>query len=198
MATNFTFKIESDGLTAEQAQTFSAFVKSLQKEEAAAKEGFSQKQVNDMPVYAPVDMAEVFTEKANVAATAKRRRAPKFEIPEAAAEEAAVKDEARQKAYDLEMEEDRKETENFRAEEQADRDAQKKADLDAQEVAPDQGTPQPVCDVTLDTLKKLVSAKQANHRDAIKAYFTKRDGARTSTLPEEFYQEFFDLLTSMN
>jgi flagellar biosynthesis GTPase FlhF len=62
-----------------------------------------------------------------------------------------------------------------------------------QEAPKGEGSP-----VTLETLKRLVSAKQASHRDAIKAYFAKRDGARTSTLPEKFYEEFHDLLTALS
>jgi hypothetical protein len=180
MATKFKFEIESDGLTAEQAQTFSAFVNSL-KEETASKVDFSQKQV-----YTPIDMAEVFTAEAIAKrdTPAKKRRAPKFDIPESPGviEEAAPEEAAPEEAA----------PEEAAPEEAAPEEAA------PEEAAPEEAAPEePSNDVTLDMLKKLVSAKQANHRDDIKAYFAKRDGARTSTLPDEFYQEFFDLLTAM-
>ena len=197
MATKFKFEIESDGLTAEQAQTFSAFVNSLKEVSRTAT--VAAEALKPVQIFPPAIMTEILKEGiAKNDTPAKKRRAPKFEVPESPGvieptpgrgdtenDEAATEE-----AYHKEVAQ--------KAEE-----AQKAKDLIQEKPAPEeteQGdnlAPEPSTAVTLDMLKKLVSAKQANHRDEIKAYFAKRDGARTSTLPDEFYQEFFDLLTAM-
>ena len=206
MATKFKFEIESDGLTAEQAQTFSAFVNSLKDVEAPAIGFYPQK--TEVKTAAVPDMAAIFAQekilKEGIAkhdTPAKKRRAPKFEVPESPGVieptpgrgDTEIDEAATEEAYHKEVAQ--------KAEE-----AQKAKDLIQEKPAPEEAAAQEteeavfaaeIRSITLDVLKKLVSAKQANHRDEIKAYFAKRDGARTSTLPDEFYQEFFDLLTAM-
>jgi non-homologous end joining protein Ku len=203
MATKFKFEIESDGLTNHQTAAFSKFIETL------GGHNFTE----SIPVNGAVDLTEVLRqEAAHKSAPAKKRRAPKFEVPESPGviedtQEAAyaldqqalnktdyaaaeAQDAARQKAYNLEMAEDAQEAEAA----QMVADAITTANLKPQET---EEAPEPSNEVTLEMLKRLVSAKQANHRDTIKAYFTKRDGARTSTLPEKFYLEFYDLLTNL-
>jgi len=184
MATKFKFEIESDGLNDHQAQAFSDFVKSL-KEDYAPKVGFSDEDLKGVQVKDPIIVSEGVAKHDT---PAKKRRAPKFTTPEEANEPEANAPEANApEANEPEA----------NAPEANEPEANEPEATPEETVQGDNVAPEPSNDVTLDMLKKLVSAKQANHRDAIKAYFAKRDGARTSTLPDEFYQEFFDLLTAM-
>jgi hypothetical protein len=202
MATTFNFHIESDGLTLLQTAAFSNFIESLG--------GHSYTEA--IPVNGAINVSE---EVVKHDTPVKKKRAAKFDIPAGS----GVIEDTQEAAYALDQQELNKTDyaaaeaqdaareklqasyaiDQAVAEQEAEAaqmvaDAKTTANLKPQEI---EEAPEPSSDVTLEMLKRLVSAKQANHRDTIKAYFTKRDGARTSTLPEEFYTEFHELLTSL-
>jgi hypothetical protein len=210
MATRFNFSMESDGLNNEQAATFAAFVKSLQvKSEigpnlANADYPVPAYEINSEDIYALND-----ADKMETPTPAKKKRASRSispeqieseEIKKFLAEEKADRDaqeQADKEAYESRLRQSKEKDEIVAQQEAESAEILYKdiADQDVKKVSPPTGAGSPV---TLDTLKKLVGEKQAKHRDEIKAYFLKKGGYKTTTLPDSLYEQFHDLLTAMD
>ena len=180
MATKFKFEIESDGLTVEQSQAFSSFVKSL----GAATEAIKSVTEALQPLQDETSEQEI-TEAPE---PAKKKRASRAKVEEVQAEEVQAEEPQAEEPQAEEVQAEEVQAEEVQAEEvQAE-------EVQAEEV---QAEAKKTSAFSIQDVRDRVKEKQVKWRTSIKAELERLGSSSVSLLDPAHFEEFCNFMDNL-
>ena len=169
MATKFRFEIESDGLTVEQSQAFSSFVKSL---------GAATKAVKNVTEALQPLQDETQQETIEAPEPAKKKRASRAKVEEVQAEEVQAEEVQAEEVQTEEVQTEEPQTEEPQAED-------------------DQPTPPKTSAYSIQDVRDRVKEKQGKWRTSIKAELGRLGSYSVSLLDPKHFEEFCNFMDNL-